>query len=493
MTELDTSAAEETTPPKPKLNLVLKLEERSACQRHVTVTIPREDIDRYFSEAVDDLKGKAEVPGFRPGRAPRKLVESRFRTQVADQVKGALLMDSLHQINEDEKLSAISEPDLDLDAVTIPDEGPLTFEFDLEVRPNFDLPEWKGLSLNRPTHEYSADEVDYHLRRLLRRYSELVPVEGPAQREDQLTMNLTFRKDGQELSRLEELEVRVCSTLSFHDASLEKFDELVAGAAAGDVRQFQVTLSADAENEELRGTPVDAELEVLDVKRFEYPQLDREFLMELGGFRDEDDLRDAVREELERQLKYHQQREIRQQITGILTAGADWDLPPELLRKQYRRELDRFVLELRSAGFGDDVIQAHENQIRQNSLASTRRALKEHFILERIAEDQGIEALPEDFDDEIELIAAQSDQSARRVRARLEKRDQMDALRNQIVERKVIDMITQHAEVAESPFDPPRHETEAVDHSICGQAERIIPDAKHGGGAEELPSRVDHS
>ena len=137
-----TKTADEAEPQK--LNLSIKVDSPSACQRHVTVTIPREDIERYFDKAFSELMGTAAVPGFRAGRAPRKLVEARFRKDVGDQVKGSLLMDSMTQVTEDEKFSAISEPDFDPLAVEVPDEGPMTFEFDLEVRPEFDLPEWKG-------------------------------------------------------------------------------------------------------------------------------------------------------------------------------------------------------------------------------------------------------------------------------------------------------------------------------------------------------------
>ncbi len=97
----------------------------------------------------------AAVPGFRAGRAPRKLVETRFRKDVGEQVKGTLLMDSMTQVTEDEEFSAISEPDFDFDAVEVPDEGPMTFEFDIEVRPEFDLPKWKGLKIERPVREFS--------------------------------------------------------------------------------------------------------------------------------------------------------------------------------------------------------------------------------------------------------------------------------------------------------------------------------------------------
>src|SRR5690606_12958549 len=133
--------------PKQKLKLDVKIDKPGACQRHITVTISREDIDRYINEAIDNLVPKAEVRGFRIGKAPRKLVENHFRQQVREQVKGSLLLDSLQQVSEEYEFSAISEPDFRYQAVELPDEGPLTFEFDLEVRPEFDLPEWRGLEI----------------------------------------------------------------------------------------------------------------------------------------------------------------------------------------------------------------------------------------------------------------------------------------------------------------------------------------------------------
>ena len=128
----------------------MTIDERGACERHVTVTVSREDIDRYFDNEFSELMTSAQVPGFRVGHAPRRLIEARFRKDVADRVKSALLMDSIGQVNEREDLSPISEPDFTFEAVELPDEGPMTFEFDLEVRPEFDVPEWKGLKIEPP-------------------------------------------------------------------------------------------------------------------------------------------------------------------------------------------------------------------------------------------------------------------------------------------------------------------------------------------------------
>jgi trigger factor len=491
-TDLASDAQEENL--KPKLALEVQVEQRGACKRHVTVTVPRTDIDRYFKEAFDELAPKAEVPGFRPGRAPRKLVETRFREQMANQVKGSLLMDSVTQINEESSFSAISEPDFDFEAIELPDEGPMKFEFEIEVRPEFELPQWKGLRLTRPVREYSNAEVDSQMKRLLSRYGRLVSKEGPAEELDRIELKIVC-KDGEDIvTTIDDEVVEIRPQLSFRDATLDGFDKLVLGCNAGDLRTVRLKVSDQAEREELRGKELEIELHVVDVKRMELPEMTPAFLDSIGGFENEASVREAVREELERQLVFYQQRQIRQQISGLLTQSADWELPSDLLRRQSRREMERAVLELRASGFTDDFIRAYQNRLRQNSEQATAVALKEHFILERIAEEEKIDAEPGDYDNEVRLIAAQSQESSRRVRARLEKRGQMDALRNQIVERKVIGLITSHAEFTEVPFEPHRDDTAAIDRAISGHdVDAEIPEAKYQGEVEELPGASTHS
>lgn len=482
------ATTEEAKPEKPKLGLEVKIAKPSACERHVTVTIGREDVERYVKEQFNEIAPKAELPGFRAGRAPRKLVERQFKNSVHEQVKGKLLMDSLSQISEEHEFSAISEPDFDFEAVKIPDDGPLVFEFDIEVRPEFDMPQWKGLHLKRPVYEHTEADVDSHLKKLLARYGDFVEVDGPVDSGEGaiVKVNMTFL-DGETVvsSRLTEM-LAVRPILSFNDAKLEGFDKLIVGKKAGDTFEAKLTVSKDSENEALRGKELTARFELLEVRQLQLPALDDGFLDRIGGFKDEAELRGEVRKELERQLKYQQQKQVREQITGLLTVAATWELPPELLRRQSKRELDRAVMELQSSGFDNTAINAHANELRRNAMSYTARALKEHFILERIAEDEKIEAEPGDYDKEIELIAEQMDESPRRVRARLEKKGQIDSLRNQIVERKVIELITSTATFQDTAYQPPKNDTAAISFAIAGgDGGANIPEAKHAGSDEE--------
>jgi trigger factor len=139
-------------------------------------------------------------------------------------------------------------------------------------------------------------------------------------------------------------------------------------------------------------------------------------------------------------------------------------------------------MELQSSGFSNDQIRAYMNELHQNAMATTARALKEHFILERIAEEEKIEAQDEDFEKEIELIADQADETPRRVRARLEKKGLMDTLRNQVIERKVIELIEQHAEFRDVAYKPPHDETVAVAYAAAGASPESIPAAEHDEG-----------
>ncbi|HEX5471175.1 MAG TPA: trigger factor [Lacipirellulaceae bacterium] len=471
----DENDGEEKEKEPQKLELDVQVTNPSACERHVTVTISRSDIDRYFDNAFGEMMPTAAVPGFRIGRAPRKVVEHRFRDEVADQVKSALLLDSLEQISDEERFTAISEPNFDLEAVEVPREGPMTFEFTIEVRPEFELPQWKGLKLNRPMHEFSDADVDEQLEQMLARYGQLAPHDGTAAEGDYVSVNITSTADGHQVARESEAVVRILPTLSFRDARLDGFDKLMTGVKEGDRRSAEVTLSKDAPNEELRGKKVNLEFEVLDVKKLKLPELTEDFLQELGSFSTEAELRDAIRKNLQRQLEYQQQKIARSQISSLLTKSADWELPPGLLQRQSARELERAVMELRRSGFSEAEIRARENLLRQNSTASTATALKEHFILERIAEDEKIDVDEGDYEKEIFLIAAQSGESPRRVRAQLEKRGLMDVLRNQIIERKVLELVQSQAKFSDEPYQPEKNDTEAISVAAGGGTESEIP------------------
>ncbi|QDS92692.1 Trigger factor [Roseimaritima multifibrata] len=489
MSTTDLSDGIDSAAPAATLQLDIKVESPQACLRHVVVTIPRAEVERYLQKEYDELVPEAQVPGFRAGRAPRKLVEKQFKERVIDRVKGSLLMDSLSKITDDAPFSAISEPDFDYDSIDLPDDGDFRFEFKVEVRPEFKTPEIKDLELTRSVEEITEDEVSESLDSLLRRYGSSEPTDEAAILGDKLLITAKFKKDGQVVTEMEEETVDLVDVLTFSDARCDGFGELMTGVKEGESRTGKVTIGQGVDDEEMRGQEFDVEFHVVEVTRYTKPEMTPSFLLDLGDFESVDELRDFVRDSLTRQAEYRQQQDLRQQVTQTLTADAAFELPPDLVRRQTRRELERKVLEFRRSGFSEDQIRNFVNALRQNAQASTESALREHFILEQIAEEQKVDADESDYDDEIELIAEQSDMPPRRVRARLEKSGQMDALRNQIVERKVVEMITEQAKITEKPAEK---ETEkkanefAVYHNVLRfKDSEAIPEAKYDNNPNE--------
>lgn len=449
-----------------RLNLDVNIEKTGTCQRHVRVIVPAEDVERYFGNIFGELEKDAQVPGFRPGKVPRRIIERKFRRDAATQVKSSIVVDALTQLAEEQKLAAIGEPDFDIEKVDVTSGSAMEFEFDIEVRPEFDLPDWKGLKIKRPVHEFTDEDVNHQLERLLASRGNWNEKDGPAEAGDRITADIKVTSGEESLSE-DTRTLKLLPKLAFFDGTIEGFDEKLAGIKAGEMREVTMTISEGARNEKLRGQEVTVRFVAKKVESLEKPELNEAFF-ETIGLENEEALRDAIKKNLERQLSYRQNQAAREQVLNKLRESVDLDLPPDLLKKQSQRELYRAVLELQSAGFTPDMIRAQEALLRQNINENTASSLKQHFVLERIAEDEGIDATEQDVEMEIYMIASQRGENPRKVRADIEKSQQDDALRNQIVERKVLAKIVEAAEFEDEPYEVPVETTESVDYPAAG-------------------------
>jgi trigger factor len=450
------------------------------CRKHVRVTVPRSDLDHFRDEALREVADTAAVPGFRPGHVPRKLLERRFKKEIDDQVRQRVLLGSLEQMAEENAIDPINEPDFDIESLVLPEEGDFEYEFDVEVRPEFELPNYSGLKIKRPVKEITAADIDAQLHKFLKQYSTLVDKEGPAEPGDVVVVDIEFTYRGELLRRLSDVAVELKPRLQFPDGEISGFDQLMAGATVGTQRRVTVTISPEAESLEMRNEPVDALLTVKEVKLRRLPTVDARFLERIG-VESEDELRDQISNALHRQVAFEQRQSARRQVLEKITESAHWELPESLVRKQVENALRREILEMQQAGFTTQEILARENQIRQRSISTTRQALKEHFVLDKIATKENIEATEVDLEAEIQMMALQRGENPRRVRARLVKSGVIENLAAQIRERKAIDFILKSAEYENVPmpewFDD---SIAAVSHSICLPAQGAETEADHG-------------
>uniref|UniRef100_A0A7C2NZW4 Trigger factor n=1 Tax=Schlesneria paludicola TaxID=360056 RepID=A0A7C2NZW4_9PLAN len=468
MSDEQATLTAEAAPEAPyKLSLDVDIQTTGPCKRHVRVKVPQADIAHFREKALQEVADSAAVPGFRVGHVPLKLVERRFKKELTDQVRQQVLIGSLEQLSEENSLDPINEPDFDIESLVLPDEGDFIYEFDVEVRPEFELPNYTGLTIERPTKEISDADVEAYLQKFLAQYGTLSEHEGGAEPGQYVNVDMEFLWQGQLLRRMNDLTLELKPRLRFPDGELAGFADLLKGATAGTVKDTQLTISPEAESVEKRGETVQVRITVNKVLTLKRPELNKEFLSRLD-METEDDLRIQIRSMLQRQITFEQRQSARRQVLEKITESATWDLPEELVRKQVENALRREILEMQQAGFTTPEIRARENVIRQRSISTTRQALKEHFVLDKIATKENIEVTPPDIESEIQMMALQRGENPRRVRARLQKSGIIENLEAQIRERKAVDFILKSAKYKDVPMPAAGDEdVEAVSLPIC--------------------------
>ncbi len=450
-----------------KMALEVDISSVGPCRKHVRVKVPQADIDHFREEALGEVAGNASVPGFRPGRVPTKLVEKRFKKELTDQVRQRVLLSSLEQLATDNALDPINEPDFDVESLILPEEGDFEYEFDVEVRPDFELPNYTGLTIQRPNREISDEDVSKYLTRFLGQYGSLEPKSEPAVAGDVVNVDFEFLKDGELLRKMSGLNLELRPKLQFPDGELPNFGELLAGATAGTEKETQITIASEASTIEMRGETIQVRITVNSVSQLQLPELTKEFLTALD-VEDEDELKVQARGTLQRQLQFEQRQSTRKQVLEKITESATWDLPEELVRKQVENAMRREILEMQQAGFTTQEIRNREAGLRQKSISTTRQALKEHFVLDKIATKEEIECTQPDIESEIYMMALQRGENPRRVRARLQKSGMIENLEAQIRERKAVDFVLKSAVYEDTAAPSPvSNDVESVSMPIC--------------------------
>jgi trigger factor len=458
-----------------RLSIEVDIQNVGPCKKHVRVKVPRTDIEHFATEAVAEVVRTAAVPGFRAGKVPAALAKRRFQAEISDSVRQRVLMQSLEQLADENSLDPINEPDFDVESLVIPEEGDFEYEFDVEVRPEFTLPSYDGLKIQRPAREVTDADVSAYLNRFISQYGTLVEHDGPAEAGDFVVASIEFSRDGSSYRKIPSVDLQLKPTIRFRDAEIPNFDQLMAGVTPGAIKSIDVVISNEAEQIEMRGEKLTATIVVGQVKRQQLPEMNSAFFERIG-YGDEQELRDEIHGMLQRQVTYEQRQACRRQVLEKITESATWDLPESLVNKQTENALRREILEMQQAGFTTQQILARENELRQQSVSSTRQALKEHFVLDRIATQEKIEVSPIDIESEINMMAVQRGESPRRVRARLQKSGVIENLEAQIRERKAVDFILKSAQFEDvaAPAASDTDSVQALSLSVCGMSSVVV-------------------
>lgn len=469
----ESAAAEEGEEEPEEKDLAAKLKEAvqvevadaGTLRKRLTVSVPRETIAEQQTEQFDELSRDALVPGFRKGRAPRKLIIKRFGRDVNEQLKIDLLTRGYLAAVDKADLRVLGDPMICLpgerggerlvsvedafDEIDLPAEGSMRFVCEVEVRPRFELPALEGIELKKPMVEITDEDVDAQIDRLRGLQGTFEPVIGKVKEDDLVVVDLKLSIADKEAKSEENVQLAARPQVIEH-IPVETLGEALIGKKAGDRAFVEVVAPQDHPTAEWRGQNARLELLIHDIKRLSLPELDERFLSDVG-FDSAEELRKWVRQDMTARLGETIRDGLRNQACQYLLENTSVELPEGLSHRQAERVADRRLIELRRQGVPEADIHKRLDELRVKAKDDAVRDLKLFFIMEALAEKLEIHVGEDEVNGQIALMAQRYGRRFDRMRDELAKGDGLTNLYLHLRDEKIVDWLITKARITETP------------------------------------------
>lgn len=430
----------------------VSVEHIGPCKKLVRVEIDAAAVDAEFKKATDGVIRKANLPGFRPGKAPRALVEKTFSHRIEEEVRRTLLGDYYRKAMEQESLRQITYPDIE--EGTLNRGEPFQFSATVETEPQFDLPDYKGLTVERRRQTVSDDDITKALEVLQNERAQFTDVPRPVQEGDYVVVNYQGQCEQKPLRELAPEAPSLAEQKAFWmhitaDFFVPGFTPQLIGAQAGDQRTVTVTFPAEFVVPEVAGKTGVYAVEVLQVKEKVLPPVDDDFAKVLGA-PDAEKLREGVRHDLENELRYKLKQDIRNQLVAGLLARVNYELPDSLVHEETRQVVYDIVKTNQDRGITKQAIDERKDEIYTVATNSARERVKANILLMRIAEKENIQASQEEMMQRILRLAEQAEMKPEKLVKQLQERGALGEIQQQIITAKVLDFLELNARIVES-------------------------------------------
>lgn len=429
----------------------VNVEELSACRRKLSIEVPAETIATEYDDALGVYQQQVQLPGFRPGKAPKAMVKARYNKEILGRLRDHLLPKSYHEALQDQNLEVVHIVDMD-DDIAIKEGEALTYSVTVDVRPDFTLPAYKGVALKREQEPVSEEAVNERIEALRNQRADYEDVEDrPVSRGDMAQIDFTATLDGEPL---EEAVPEAKGLGEAKDFWLQASDEAfipqlgleLAGLNVGDEQDIPVTFDDGFVLEELRGKEVKFQVSVKAVRARKLPELDEEFFKSVGA-EDEADFRKQIQESLERENARQADGKLRQEVEAFLLDQTELDLPESLVSEASSHQVRRIANDLQQQGEGEESLMEKKDEIVATATQAAERQVKLRLILQRIGSEEGVSVSQEELSREISMLSYAYQMKREDLEKRLRENNQLDDLRGDILCRKVVDWVLEHAEV----------------------------------------------
>jgi len=424
----------------------IEIEEVGPCKKLLKFEIPKETIDDEWQKQLKEVSRMAKVPGFRKGKAPRKLLEKNYGDKIMDDVKRAVVSGSYQQAIEENKLSPVGDPDIgnfDLELGK-----PLKFEVTLEVLPTFELGEYKGMKLQRKPVSVTDEDIDKALETISKQKAQLTIVKtGKVKVEDFIICDCEVGINDEVVWSDQELEV-MASGSHVADINVPDLKDRLVGAKSGDKVSVDVELGDSFSVEQHRNKSAKMEISIKEIKRPKSPKIDDELAKQVG-YDTLGELKEFMSKRLEMEKKRMAEGEMQEQISSKLIEMADFEMPEDMIKHHTNERLHKYQLDLVNKGTPQEEIEKHTEDMKSASEEAVVRDFKMSLVLEHIAEKERIFVTEDDVNRRISEMAGMYGLDAAGMKKQLEKMNSMSNLRHQLRESKTLNLLMKEANIEE--------------------------------------------
>jgi trigger factor len=437
----------------------ITLERQSNCAAKLKVEIPADKVSAQRKKILQAFSTQARIPGFRPGKVPRTVIEKRFGEQITAELESRLIQDALREAAEKENLRIIdAKPPED---TTLHPDGALTFSSDLTIAPEFELPEYKGIALQLPDRQVGEEDLEMELQNVRTRFADYSDItDRPLQSGDFAVIDYSSQMDGKPLEEAIGQSVGYLAGSEDYwlkmeeDSMIPGFSEALEGANLAEERDFQLTIPEEFPVEDVRGIELDFHATIKGIKKQDLPELNDALAAQIIPGSDLAGLKETIRGNLEHQLNQQIEELKVSQLLEKLNRSVQFDLPDELVTAETQGQADEMVERGLGSGMSEDEIAARQEEIFTAANQRAQMNLRTDFILQRIAEAEEVQVSQEELANRVASMANQAKKPIKGFAKDLQQSGRLRGLQHSMLLSKTIDFLLEHAKVEVSDEIP---------------------------------------
>jgi len=419
------------------------------CKKLLRVEVPVEVVNATFDTITGEFQKQAQIPGFRPGKAPKHLVVKAYEGRIDEEVRKKLFNESYTEATKQEKLRVVAT--LNVEELTFGRGMPFSFTATLEHTPDFGIPTYKGLKAQRPVTQPTDADAERALNILREQQVQYNDVHRAIADGDIAVVNYAGSLDGKPITDSAPTARGLTEKQNFwvlikHESFIPGFTTPLIGASAGDRRSVPLTLPADFVIPALSGKDVVYEVEVVGVKEKILPEANDDFAKGFGA-ENLEKLKAGIFQDLKNELDFRARRAVRDQLLKALLEQVSIELPESVVANETRNVVYGIVNENQQRGVSKEVIEEKKDEIFATASTSAKDRVKAAFILNRIAEQEGIKAEQREMSQRIVALAEQNKTTPEKFVKVLQERNAFPEIAQEIVTSKVLDFIELNAQV----------------------------------------------